>query len=327
MKCPYCNQDHPDDFQFCPKTGKRIENQNKACTNEQCSAYGQYVLPQDAKFCPNCGCSIANETANVEHCNEDEELIFSVKDVSLSMVKVNAGSFVMGGIFKKESPMHDVTLTNNYYIGKFLVTRNLYETVMGRQKESDSIIVNTLLNIYWNDFTRWPIIVSWNDCQKFIEKLNDMFHDRLDYLGMRFRLPTESEWEYAARGGNKSNNYIYAGSNAIDEVAWFSKNSFGCSQSVGLKKPNELGLYDMSGGVGEWCYDSYKEYTSAAQINPVFIDNDLERVIRGGNCHSDCDDCRLSARAHAAPNTSSLVGLRLCLSKFEIKNQSYVKIK
>lgn len=318
MKCPYCNQEHPADFQFCPRTGRKIEHQNKACTNEQCSAYGKYVLPHDAEFCPNCGCAIVSKVTTDNKETEDEELTFSMNGgVSFSMIKVKAGSFTMGGNFQGETPMHKVILTKDYYIGKLLVTKGLYDSVMN-EEDPTTITTKWFLKCLWailqNDI---PIDISWNDCQKFINKLNDIFQDRLKQLGMQFRLPTEAEWEYAARGGSKSNNFIYAGSNVVNEVAWYDENSGRIYQSVGKKKPNELGLYDMSGNRGEWCYDSFMDYTTEVQTDPLFSVSNLDCVVRGGNYNSQCNDCRLSARSHASPLSSS-AGMRLCLSEIRI---------
>ncbi|MBR5117526.1 MAG: SUMF1/EgtB/PvdO family nonheme iron enzyme [Muribaculaceae bacterium] len=158
--------------------------------------------------------------------------------------------------------------------------------------------------------------MSWNDCQQFIVMLNQM-------TGRNFRLPTEAEWEYAARGGNRSQGFKwYSGSNMIDDVAWYWDNipshtnhtaGFG-TQIVATKLPNELGVYDMSGNVYEWCQDWYGSYSAEAQTNPTGPASGSSRVLRGGAWSSDASDCRVSNRISKAPdNSNNFFGLRLAL--------------
>ena len=146
--------------------------------------------------------------------------------------------------------------------------------------------------------------VSWDDCQEFIAKLNDL-------TGLEFRLPTEAEWEYAARGGNKRQGYKYAGSNTIDEVAWYSDNAEDVGESsrdygthpVGTKAPNELGLYDMSGNVWEWCSDWRGSYSSSAQSNPTGPTSGSYRMSRGGSWYVPARRCRVSYRYDYYPTS------------------------
>ena len=148
--------------------------------------------------------------------------------------------------------------------------------------------------------------VSWNDCQEFIRKLNAM-------TGKQFRLPTEAEWEFAARGGNKSRGYMYAGSDNINRIAWCGNNCR-ATHEVGQKSPNELGLYDMSGNVWEWCQDGYASYSSNSQTNPTGDLLGTSRVIRGGSYLNYPGICRVSIRDDREPDTSnSNFGLRLAL--------------
>ena len=176
-------------------------------------------------------------------------LVVQVKDgVSIEMVRVEAGTFMMGidDGFLDGQNVHQVTLTNNYYIGKYEVTQALWKAVMGKKPskfKGDNLPVEK---------------VSWDDCLKFIKKLNDI-------TGRDFRLPTEAEWEFAARGGNKSKGYLYSGSNNIANVAWYNNNGGSKSHPVGLKQANELGIFDMSGNVREWCQDLYGDYPNSAQ--------------------------------------------------------------
>ena len=219
------------------------------------------------------------------------------------MVKVEAGNFNMGATpeMKKpydwEKPVHSVTLTNDYYIGKYEVTQVLWQAVMGSNpskfKGADLPVEQ----------------VSWNDCQDFISKLNAM-------TGKRFRLPTEAEWEFAARGGNKSRGYQYSGSKTIGDVAWYKDNSGHKTHAVGTKQPNELGIYDMAGNVWEWCQDWYDSYSSSPQTNPTGAVSGSYRVCRGGSWSFSARNCRSSSRSNGTPVfCDGNLGLRLVLSE------------
>ena len=163
--------------------------------------------------------------------------------------------------------------------------------------------------------------ISWNTCQAFITKLNQL-------TGKAFRLPTEAEWEYASRGGNKSNNYTYSGSDNIDEVALYSSNSNSTTHDVATKSPNELGIYDMSGNVWEWCQDWYGSYSNRTVSNPTGPAKGSDRVCRGGSWNNNARYCRSVSRFYSPFNASSLLGFRLALSKSDYQNPSQqVKIK
>ena len=219
------------------------------------------------------------------------------------MVYVASGTFTMGGTSEQgsdaksdEKPIHSVTLSS-YYICKYEVTQALWRAVMGSNPSNfkgDNLPVES---------------VSWNECQTFINRLNS-------YAGRNFRLPTEAEWEFAARGGNYSRRYKYSGSNYIGDVAWYYDNSGSRTHPVGTKQPNELGLYDMSGNVLEWCSDWYGSYSSYSQNNPIGLNSGSGRVIRGGCWFIGAWGCRSSDRANFAPGVSDAVlGLRLVLSQ------------
>ena len=227
-----------------------------------------------------------------------------VKDgVNIEMVKVEAGSFDMGTTpemqnpDEDEKPVHRVTLTNNYYIGKYEVTQALWKIVMGSNPSNSK--GNNL-----------PVEnVSWNNCQKFISKLNKL-------TGKSFRLPTEAEWEYAARGGNKSRGYQYSGSNTIGDVAWYDGNSGSKTHAVGTKQPNELGAFDMTGNVWEWCQDWHGRYSSSPQTNPTGAVSGSCRVYRGGSLWYPASYCRCSCRFDGTPDfRNGDLGLRLVLSE------------
>lgn len=227
--------------------------------------------------------------------------VLNVDGVTYDMVKVKAGTFTMGATsemkdpYSFEKPTHQVTLTNDYYIGKTEVTQALWKAVMGNSPsyfKGDNLPVES---------------VSWNDCQKFISKLNSM-------TGQNFRLPTEAEWEFAARGGNNSNHYQYSGSNKLGDVAWYEGNSGDKTHVVATKQPNELGLYDMSGNVYEWCSDWFGNYSSSSLTNPTGPNSGSGRVNRGGSWVNDAGLCRSSFRSGSTPGYSSRnLGLRLVL--------------
>ena len=225
----------------------------------------------------------------------------TVKGVSFEMVYVEGGTFDMGATseqgrdaYDREYPVHSVTL-DGYYIGKCEVTQELWEAVMGSNPSHFKGAQNPVEN------------VSWNDCQEFVSRLNSL-------TGRTFRLPTEAEWEYAARGGKKSSHYKYSGSGNIYDVAWHRDNSGGKTHAVGTKSPNELGIYDMSGNVYEWCSDRNGDYSAGAQTNPQGPSSGSGRVLRGGSWDRDARGCRVSNRSNFGPSSRfSYYGLRLVL--------------
>lgn len=226
---------------------------------------------------------------------------FTVGGVTFTMVEVDGGTFQMGASMKQlgdahddEYPLHNVTLSD-YYIGQTEVTQELWEAVMGSVPGSS----------YKN--AKYPVGgVSWLECQQFIAKLNEM-------TGEKFRLPTEAEWEYAARGGGGTKDRLYAGSDNPDHVAWYNHNSSSRPHNVGTKLPNPLLIYDMSGNAMEWCSDWYGPYGSDAQVNPTGPAAGTMRVCRGGGWSYGSDLCRVSCRNSFAPSNSmnGNLGLRL----------------
>jgi formylglycine-generating enzyme required for sulfatase activity len=240
---------------------------------------------------------------NVESAPAAVTETFTVNGVSFTMVEVEGGTFTMGATAeqgsaarKDEKPAHQVTLSS-YSIGKTEVTQELWQAVMGSNP-----------SYYIGNMNRPVECVSWEDCQTFITKLNEM-------TGKTFRLPTEAEWEFAARGGNQSNGYRYAGSHNVDDVAWYSYNSGSVTRPVGTKCMNELGLYDMSGNVWEWCQDWYGGYSNEAQTNPTGPEEGYPyRVIRGGSWLNAATVCRVSRRGSEVQfGGIRYIGLRLAL--------------
>ena len=242
-------------------------------------------------------------TINVESAPAAVTETFTVNGVSFTMVEVEGGTFTMGATAeqgsaaqKDEKPAHQVTLSS-YSIGKTEVTQELWQAVMGSNP-----------SYYIGNMNRPVECVSWEDCQTFITKLNEM-------TGKTFRLPTEAEWEFAARGGNQSKGYRYAGSSKIDDVAWYSNTSGSVTRPVGTKCMNELGLYDMSGNVWEWCQDWYGGYSNEAQTNPTGPEEGYPyRVIRGGSWLNAATVCRVSRRGTEVQfGGVRYIGLRLAL--------------
>jgi len=219
------------------------------------------------------------------------------------LVWVEGGTFTMGCTHGdcdedgSDLPAHEVTL-GGFYMGKYEVTQGEWRAIMEKNPSKfrgDNLPVEC---------------VSWKDAQVFIAKLNAN-------TGKNYRLPTEAEWEYAARGGKKSNGYKYSGSNNIDEVAWYDEgNYYGHTHLVGTKKPNELGIYDMTGNVWELCSDWYGEYSADAQTNPTGPAEGDFLIIRGGSFLNFEELCRVSSRGSASPDFyHKVLGFRLVLPK------------
>ena len=229
--------------------------------------------------------------------SEQKRIISQLID---NMVAVKGGRFEMGATSEQgdkydsdERPTHWVTLSD-YHIGKYEVTQEEWQAVMGKNPS------------YFKGAKRPVEQVSWNDCQEFIRRLNAL-------TGLNFMLPSEAQWEYAARGGNMSKGYKYSGSDTIDNVAWYSSNSGSETYPVGQKQPNELGLYDMSGNVWEWCSDAWYSYDSSSATDPKHKgDTGSYRVYRGGCWNDTARRCRVSFRYDGSPDYSSYdLGLRL----------------
>ena len=242
--------------------------------------------------------AISEDGGRTAKCN-----VYVIQPIKPEMVWVEGGTFTMGCTDEQgedcrdtEKPSHKVTLSG-FYIGKYEVSQKEWKSVMGKNpslRKGDDLPVES---------------VSLNDIQQFIQTLNAT-------SGKNYRLPTEAEWEYAARGGNKSEGYKYSGSNDANAVAWFYENSGGNLHSVGTKKSNELGIYDMSGNIFEWCSDWYGNYTADPQTNPPGPTTGLYRLIRGGSIQYNSAFCRVSARLDAYSNYSGeVVGFRLVLPK------------
>ena len=245
------------------------------------------------------------------------DVVIGLNEVKFGLALVEGGTFTMGTEVDEEqlsegfydnvpSPKHQVTL-DSYLISTTEVTRKLYHAVMGGTEPEYDMMNRPIYDI------------NWNAAQTFIERLNQL-------TGLQFRLPTEAEWEFAARGGNKSQGYLYSGSNDPNEVGWCSCNPWGPEERkkprpVGSLQPNELGIYDMSGNVWEWCQDWFADYTDEPQVNPTGPETGTRRVIRGGSCYNELDDthCSVYNRAAVEPiktvfgSNNQPIGIRLAM--------------
>jgi len=243
------------------------------------------------------------------------------------LINIEGGSFIMGDTwgdgFPHERPTHEVTLTYDFYLGKYPVTFEEY----------DKYCMNTRAkrpgDSNWGRGRRPVINVSWWDAIAYCnwlsekEKLPKAYDDEgnlLDKDGrittdpskvVGYRLPTEAEWEYAARGGKKSIGYKYSGSNSPDSVAWYESNSGGMTHEVGQMKRNELGLYDMSGNAWEWCSDWYRTYHGFEHTNP-YSNSGSGRVYRGGSWGSSATGVRVTGRGDSSPaDADNVLGFRI----------------
>ena len=232
--------------------------------------------------------------------------------VEEQMVLVEGDSFRMGQLFFElnnesgadnaenllaprtdEMPVHPVILST-FYIGRYEVTQGLYKMVMGAENNPSSVKGDNL-----------PVDnLTWEEAQAFITRLNEI-------TGERYRLPTEAEWEYAARGGRERFGHLFAGGENVDKFAWYAGNSNGVLQPVGKKRPNELDIYDMSGNVAEWVFDWYGTFSTAAQANPKGPSKGSHHILRGGGCIDSAVKCRVSYRSHLPEESVKRCGLRL----------------
>ena len=298
--------------------------------------YGLIILILTSVICiRSCGKqnSIANNTNGSMSLTQEAVIVdsileFLVDSVKFKMIMVEGGSFLMGAqktdpsgqnydieANDDEKPVHEVKM-DTYYMGETVVTQALWKAVMGSSDNQQ----HEKANPEWRmrgEGDDFPVYcVSWDECQEFINKLNMK-------TGKSFRLPTEAEWEFAARGGNKSMGCKYAGGNVIGEVAWYGDNSDDKTHPVKGKKPNELGLYDMSGNVWEWCQDWYESYSDSEQNNPTGPSNGSNRVLRGGSWFNFAKICRVSYRSYYVPDLRHLNhGLRLVLPQQSSSEQN-----
>lgn len=256
---------------------------------------------------------ISRVVDNITYPAKDKKEGFTVNGVSFNMIKVQGGTFTIGATPEQESenpwdderPAHEVAVTD-YMIGETAVTQALWEAVMGvsiQEQSKKGTLGSSLRGVGAN----YPMYhISWDDCQEFVARLSQQ-------TGKKFRLPTEAEWEFAARGGNLGKGFKYAGSDTLGDVAWHDDGQTFETSPVAQKQPNELGLYDMSGNVWEWCQDWYINY--GVELTPAMLKSaGMSHVTRGGSWNRAPRFCRVSVRGHSTPNERvNYVGLRVVM--------------
>ncbi len=274
--------------------------------------FGSYdYRVQAPDFLPQAGKVVVNDPQQPHVVSallkrEGEERLVTVGSVTFTMIPVKGGTFQMGATKeqtgearKDEKPVHTVTL-DDFQIGETEVSQALWREVMGSNpstyKGNDLPVTN----------------ITWEECQEFIKKLNDR-------TGKQFRLPTEAEWEFAARGGTASRGFMFSGSDEVRSVAWHNRDSnrdhHNGPYAIKSKDPNELGIYDMSGNVNEWCQDWFGDYTAEPQTNPQGPATGKEHVYRGGSWWYYGMSCRVSRRNSGVKDVRGVIGLRLAMSK------------
>lgn len=327
IKCPNCGTKLDQNYLFCPHCGQKLI---KNCTN-----CGEEV-PFNASFCPNCGEKLTNireyslSYNTIDSFDKNAQKIPSEEFVDinsfcentfLELVLVEKGQFFMGDV--NEGNKHE--LTYDFAINKSLTTFDDFDRYCkssGNKQPDDQdwgIGSRPLINVSWFDAIAY---CNWLSRNEFLSNAYDSYGNLLDEEGrittdpskvVGYRLPTEAEWEYAAKGGKKSKEYRFSGSNNAHEVAWYFSNSSDKTREVCLKAPNELGIYDMSGNVWEWCSDWYHSYSHLAKTNPYNSTSSSFRVIRGGSWYNVEMDLSVSNRSKASPTkTSNYLGFRIC---------------
>ncbi len=277
-------------FEICEyeEAIKKFEGARDGCTT--CPEVQQWIAKTEA----------CRSNPNASGCPSCKEDVPPPNDFC-PMVYVQGGTFTMGctseqgsDCYDWEKPSHSVTL-GNYWIGKYEVTQAEWRSIMGSNPS------------YFKDCDNCPVEqVSWGDIQRFLRTLNQK------YPGRNYRLPTEAEWEYAARGGNKKDGTKYAGSSSMDNAGWYTANSGSKTHPVGQKSANGLGIYDMSGNVWEWCSEWYGSYSSGSQTNPTGATSGSDRVYRGGSWRYGARFCRASSRFYYSQTyRDSHLGFRL----------------
>ena len=297
MKCPYCDKEHADTAKFCEETGKPLEPQVQYCKEKSCNF--RRPLPLTAQFCPNCGKPLrqnSKQGINISHHKDAKEI--NVNGIIFYVLPIKGGHYLMGATdeqipyaSEQEEPAHSERV-GDFHIMEAPVTQALWEAVMGYNPSG------------FKGKNRPVTNVSYKECLRFCDKLNALTHKK-------FRLPSEKEWEYVARGKNKNieTASLFSGSNDIDSGAWDRENSKNVVHDVCMKAPNSYGVFDMSGNVWEWCSTRFGLYSENG-----YQPYGNSRVTRGGCAASTDKGCRTSRRYFSDQNhKSKYLGFRLIL--------------
>lgn len=317
--CPVCECQCGISDYYCQKCGwlflpyvNRLTGQEKAEENsrllsamsiwkgEETKVQKDAEIGRLAQIISDLGAQIQRMKEGGDKSQQPLQLSPLLLNLINNMVRVDGGSFIMGATEEQidpesdEKPISKVTISS-FAINKYEVTQEEWEYVMGNNPSVFKGKKNPVES------------VTWEECQAFISRLNSL-------TGMKFRFPREAEWEFAARGGTKGLGYQFAGTNDVEEAVWCTVNSSNCSHPVGQRKPNELGLYDMSGNVWEWCQDWFAEYSEITKTDPVGPTNGMLKIVRGGSWLSSGRSCRVSNRHYSSPtDKDNNIGLRLAL--------------
>ena len=275
-----------------------------SCNKDPLFKEGDYLFTtsNDLKYLENFDGILINW--NEEKVTDEQKEV--IREIASNMVRVEGGTFPMGSddelAAADEAPIHSVTLSS-FRMNKFTVTRKQWRVLMGTDPgwNSNYGIGDDLPATH----------LSYVDCLAFLNKLNSL-------TDLTFRLPTEAQWEYAARGGKQSHSMRYSGSDNPNEVAWHQDNAGNVLHKPGILHPNELGLYDMSGNIWEWCSDWYAEYSVSAQTDPIGPTIGSRRVVRGGSFSYEASYSRVTQRNNLSPDYHSFVtGFRLAMDEIK----------
>jgi len=324
MKCPKCNSEISNDSVFCEQCGAKVEKKSvfnaKWWVAVALLLFGMFALVvwqvlKSPK--PEPALAMEQDTTLEETTVSDNKTdqTFTVGNVTFKMIFVEGGTFQMGSNLgdDDQKPVHSVTVSD-FYMGKFEVTQALWQEVMGTTIYQQRDKANTSWSVDGVGADYPMYYVNHTEAEEFCGRLNQRLRSQL-LDGYSFALPTEAEWEYAARGGSKSNAYTYSGSNNMSDVGCYFSKVGQSTHTVGSKKANELGLYDMSGNVWEWCSDWYGSYGSSLQTDPRGPSSGLTRVLRAGGSFYDFERySSVADRSHDDPSSrTTCYGFRLAL--------------
>ena len=296
------------------RTDNELMNTSPAEIQNGCASLAAKLFGRSANVSSSSSSSLSSSSSSssgFQTLSGPQDYVESTLGLNMKLVYVEGGQFQMGATSEQsdtdsdEYPVHSVTL-DSYYISATEVTQAQWQAVMGTTIHQQAAKAGKSVMRVGSDYPMY--YVSWEEARAFCSELSAL-------TGKTYLLPTEAQWEYAARGGKKSRSSQYSGSYSVDAVAWYSSNSGGSQHPVGKLRANELGLYDMSGNFWEWCNDWYGSYSSNAQFNPTGPSSGSDRVLRGGSWYNSAGYCRVANRSSGSPSgRGNLRGFRVvCL--------------